>query len=564
MLESWPAFSLFIGALLLCVTRGWLRGIVMLAAPLLGAWGVYLLEPGYTFQVELMGYALTPVRVDSLSILFGYLFHLAAFIGAVYALHVKDRVQDVAALAYAGSAVGAVFAGDLLTLFVYWELLALSSVFLVLARRTPHAIATSMRYLVMQVGSGVLLLAGAIWYASAGNGLSFDYIGLDAPGAWLIFIAFGIKAAFPFLHGWLTDAYPEATPSGTVFLSAFTTKVAIYALARGFPGTDLLIVIGALMTCFPIFWAVIENDLRRVLAYSLINQLGFMVVGIGIGTELALNGAVAHAFNDVIFKGLLMMSMGAVLHVTGEMRGSELGGLYKKMPKTAILCMVGAASISAFPLFSGFVSKSMVVSAAISEGHTVVWLMLLFASAGVFHHAGIKIPFFAFFAHDSKYVATAHEPPSNMLVAMTLAALLCVGIGSFPGFLYALLPYDTGYSAYDVSHVLAQMQLLAFSALAFTWLKLAGIYPPELKSVHLDIDWIYRRVVPSAVQSALARLAPLDRALRQKGVAYVQHILRGLERHHGSYGVLGRTWPTGSMVIWVAVLLGLSLTLYYI
>src|SRR5690606_9330656 len=227
--------------------------------------------------------------------------------------------------------------------------------------------------------------------------LAFEYIGTGSIGGWMIFLAFGIKCAFPFLHTWLTDAYPEATPTGTVFLSAFTTKVAIYALARGYPGTELLVYIGAAMTCFPIFFAVIENDLRRVLAYSLINQLGFMVVGIGIGTALAINGAVAHAFNDVIFKGLLFMSMGAVLHVTGRINGSELGGLYKTMPKTTILCIVGAASISAFPLFSGFVSKSMIMAAAIKEHYDVVWLMLLFAAAGVFHHAGIKIPFFAFF-----------------------------------------------------------------------------------------------------------------------------------------------------------------------
>lgn len=563
MLELWPALALFLGAALAALTRGWLRSLVMLTAPLLGAYGIYQLEPGTTIEFQMLGMQLMPIRVDALSILFGYLFHLAAFIGVIYSLHVKDRLQDVAALAYAGSAVGAVFAGDLLTLFVYWELLAITSAFLVFARRDEPALGAGMRYLVMQVGSGVLLLAGAIWYASAGNGLTFDYIGLDAPGGWLILIAFGIKAAFPMLHGWLTDAYPAATPTGTVFLSAFTTKVAIYALARGFPGEDLLILIGTVMACFPIFFAVIENDLRRVLAYSLINQLGFMVVGIGIGTQLALNGAVAHAFTDVIFKGLLMMSMGAVLHVTGEMRGSELGGLYKKMPKTAILCMVGAASISAFPLFSGFVSKSMIVSAAIMEGHTVVWLALLFAAAGVFHHAGIKIPFFAFFAHESKHVATAHEPPRNMLIAMTIGALLCVGIGSFPGFLYALLPYDTGYSPYDVSHVLAQLQLLAFSALAFAWLKLAGIYPPELKSVHLDVDWLYRRWVPDMIRNAMARLAPIDRAVRDQGRALVGLVLQGLSRHHGSYGVLAQSWPTGSMVIWVAVLLGLSLVLYY-
>ena len=563
MLELWPALPLFLGAALAGVLGGRNRALVMLGAPVLGALGLYQLEPGTTVTLQLFDYTLTPVRVDDLALLFGYLFHLAAFIGVVFALHVKDRLQDVAALAYAGSAVGAVLAGDLLTLFVYWELLALTSAVLVFARRSGRALASGMRYLVMQVGSGVLLLAGALVYARGAGGLTFDYIGLDAPGGWLIFVAFGIKSAFPLLHGWLIDSYPESTPTGTVFLSAFTSKVAIYALARGFPGTELLVYIGALMTCFPIFYAVIENDLRRVLAYSLINQLGFMVVGIGIGTELALNGAVAHAFNDVIFKGLLMMSMGAVLHVTGEMRGSELGGLYKKMPKTTILCMVGAASISAFPLFSGFVSKSMVVTAALEEGYSFIWLALLFASAGVFHHAGIKIPFFAFFAHDSKHVATAHEPPPNMLIAMTIAALLCIGIGSFPAFLYGMLPYDTRYSPYDATHVLAQLQLLAFSALAFTWLKLAGIYPPELRSVNLDVDWLYRRLAPNAVHAVMAKVAPIDRALRNQAKAAIDWALRDLARHHGSYGGLGGSWPTGSMVLWVAALLGLSLLFYY-
>ncbi|MBT3172933.1 MAG: hypothetical protein HN333_16065, partial [Rhodospirillaceae bacterium] len=298
--------------------------------------------------------------------------------------------------------------------------------------------------------------------------------------------------AFPLVHSWLTDAYPEATPTGMVFLSAFTTKVAVYGLARGFAGTEVLIYIGTAMAMFPIFFAVIENDLRRVLAFSLINQVGFMVVGIGIGSELALNGAVSHAFNDVLFKGLLLMSMGAVLHQTGKINGSELGGLYKTMPITTGLCIVGAASISAFPLFSGFVSKSMVMAAAVEEGHWYIWLLLLFASAGVFHHAGIKIPFFAFFAHDSGI--RTREPPLNMLLAMGIAAALCILIGVFPSLLYGFLPWQVHYVPYTADHVLSQLQLLFFSALAFAWLNLAGLYPPELPSVNLDADWLYRRL----------------------------------------------------------------------
>jgi len=299
------------------------------------------------------------------------------------------------------------------------------------------------------------------------------------------------------------------------------------------------------------------------LAYSLLNQVGFMVVGIGIGTALAINGAVAHAFNDVIFKGLLFMSMGAVLHMTGRINGSELGGLYKTMPKTTILCIVGAASISAFPLFSGFVSKSMVVSAALEEGFEWIWLMLLFASAGVFHHAGIKIPYFAFFAHDSGI--RANDPPKNMLVAMAIAAGLCLAIGIYPQALYALLPFDTGYNPYDATHVLAQTQLLFFSALAFVWLNLKGLYPPELRSINLDFDWVYRRAFPTALQKIFTIIWKLDRVLRQGLKLKLKVYLTFIAQKNGRLsGLLSKNYPSGSMVMWVAVVLAIYLFLSFI
>ena len=399
----------------------------------------------------------------------------------------------------------------------------------------------------------MLLLGGAAAHALDTGTLTFTYIGLDGVAGWLIFLAFGIKCAFPFLHNWLTDAYPEATPTGTVFLTAFTTKVAVYALARGFPGTEMLVWIGAAMTCFPIFYAVIENDLRRVLAYSMINQIGFMVCGIGIGTELAVNGAVAHAFNDVIFKGLLMMSMGAVLHMTGRINGSDLGGLYKSMPITTVLCIVGAASISAFPLFSGFVSKSMVMSAALSEGYHGVWLALLFASAGVFHHAGIKIPFFAFFAHDSGIRTT--EPPVNMLVAMGIAAFLCVLVGCYPRLLYDLLPFATDYTAYDTTHVLAQLQILFFSALAFAWLKLSGLYPPELPSVNIDVEWLYRRLGWRAALGVRSRARAVYAGFGSAGVRVGRGVGEWARRSFGPGGRLAEAWDTSRMAIVMIIVL---------
>jgi len=569
MTELPPFIPFYIAALLVLATRGWLRNTILLVTPVLGGLHLWLgVQPhvpmvatdalvsaeGLSYQLTVLGYQLELMRVDKLSLLFGYLFHIASFIAIIFALHVRDTTQQVAGLLYAGSALGAVFAGDLITLFIFWEGLALSSVFLIWARRTERAINSGTRYLILQVMSGVLLLAGALIHYHQTGSLAFNYIGIDSTAGWLILLAFGIKSAFPFLHNWLTEAYPESTPTGTVFLSAFTTKVAVYALARGFPGTDILIYVGAIMTCFPIFYAVIENDLRRVLAYSMINQVGFMVCGVGIGTALALNGAVAHAFNDVIFKGLLFMTMGAVLYRVGNINGSDLGGLYKTMPKTAMLCIVGASSISAFPLFSGFVSKSMVMSAMLEEGYNYLWLMLLFASAGVFHHAGIKIPYFAFFHHDSGI--RTQEAPANMLLAMTIAAILCVFIGTQPQYLYALLPWHVEYWPYDMTHILAQLQLLFFSALAFVWLNKQGLYPPELHSVNIDTEWLYRKLLPATGRVSFSILQSFNRAVVRIALQVWQKFQTTFRASRLSKYHLAESWPTGSMVLWIGLILG--------
>ncbi|HZM35042.1 MAG TPA: Na(+)/H(+) antiporter subunit D [Burkholderiales bacterium] len=538
------------------------RGTVAAVVPLLALAQLMWLGPGHVVQAQILGFDLTLVRTDRLSLAFGYVFTIAAFLNAVFSWRVREGIEPPAALIYAGTALGAIFAGDFLTLFVYWELSAIASAAVVWAGGTPRSYGAGMRYLAVQLASGMLLAAGAALHFADTGSLAFEYIGLGSAAGALFFLAFGIKAAFPLLHNWLQDAYPEASPTGTVVLSAFTTKLGIYALARGFPGEEMLVYIGATMAAFPIFYAVIENDLRRVLAYSLNNQLGFMVVGVGLGTELGLNGAVAHAFADILFKGLLFMSMGAVLLRAGTVKGSDLGGLYKSMPATAGLCIVGAASISAFPLFSGFVTKSMIMASAAQEGYLAVWLVLLFASAGVFHHAGIKIPFFAFFAHDSGIRCA--EAPRHMLVAMALTAALCVSIGIFPQQFYALLPLPMEYLPYTASHVLSQMQLLVFSALAFSWLMRNGIYPPELHSVNLDFDWTTRRLAVRLVQGATAVIEMLLAALRELARGAGAAGAGALERLHGSEGVLARTWSTGGMTLWVAVLLAAYLLVYYL
>ena len=586
MLSSLPPFVLFfVGAVVIAFTRGTARKVLILAIPLVGGLNLWFgVEPGLHLQFDLLGYTLTPYRADKLSLLFGYLFHLAAFLGFVYALHLGDGapegsvagevgeddiignasagLQHVAAMVYAGSALGAVFAGDFITLFIFWELLAISSAFLVWARKSERSYATGFRYLIIHVISGVLLLSGALMLAHETGSIEFGDVGLVGTGAagWILLLSFGIKAGFPLLHNWITEAYPESTPTGTVFLSAFTTKVAVYALARSFVGTDVLIYIGTAMTFFPIFYAVLENDLRRVLGYSMINQIGFMVAGIGIGTGMAVNGAVAHAFADVIFKGLLFMSMGAVMTMTGRTKGTDLGGIYKTMPFTAGLCIVGASAISAFPLFSAFVTKSMIMVAAIEEHHYIVWLFMLFASAGVLEHAGIKIPFFSFFAHDSGI--RAKEPPRNMLIAMSIGAVLCVLIGVFPTQFYTLLPYEMDYHPYDLRHVVTQLQLLAFGALGFITLVKSGVYPDEKRAIHVDAEWFYRKAGPWLVGTVGRAVTRVDVYVRSSVLEFVGSIMHGAKRTHGPVGPLAKSWPTGSMVLWVAILLVAYLLFY--
>ena len=557
-----PGLILIVGAFISVLLPGRVRNVFMLILPILGFWQLTQLEHGLHAQVELFGQTLTLLRVDKLSLVFGYIFFIATELSIIYALHIKDPVQQVAGLAYAGAAIGAVFAGDLISLFVFWELTAITSVFLIWAVRTEHALNVGLRYLIIQVGSGVLLLTGALVLRHETGSIIFGHIGIESLGGILIFISFGVKAAFPLLHNWLQDAYPEATVTGTVFLSAFTTKLAIYSLARGYAGTEILIWIGVVMTGFPIFFAVIENDLRRVLAYSLNNQLGFMVVGIGIGTELAINGAASHAFAHILYKALLFMSMGAVLLRTGTMNGSELGGLYKSMPWTTVLCIIGAASISGFPLFSGFVTKSMILTAAAEEGYWAAWAVLLFASAGVFHHSGIKIPFFAFFAHDQGH--RVKEAPVNMLVAMGLAAALCIAIGVYPEPLYALLPYPVNYVPYTTAHVITMLQLLAFAALAFAVLMRTGLYPPELRSTNLDTDWVYRRLAPNLIRSFVEGLGELRDELARWTQMGVGFILDRAFQYYGPNSWLARTWPIGGSALCVLTLLGGYLIIYFI
>ncbi|MDJ0950720.1 MAG: Na(+)/H(+) antiporter subunit D [Alphaproteobacteria bacterium] len=558
-----PGLVLVAGGFLLPLLRNPWRGWLMLALPLLTLWMVWLIPDGPVLSGAFLDYTVVPIKGDALSRLFATVFVIMAFAGAIYGLN-QDKVSELAAtFVYAGSAIGVAFAGDLITVFVFWEIMAIASTMVVWSAGSQRSYQAGMRYLAIHLFGGVVLMSGIVAYVGETGSTAFVSMSIpltvDSVGAWLILVGFLINAGAPPLSAWLPDAYPEASYTGMVTLSAFTTKTAVYVLLRGFPGAEILIWIGLYMAFYGIIYALLENDMRRILAYSIVNQVGFMVAGIGIGTEMALNGAAAHAFTHIIYKALLLMSAGSVLFMTGKRKCTDLGGLFQSMPITCVCGIIGALSISSFPFTSGFISKSMISQGAADQGLTVAWFMLTAASAGVFLHAGIKFPWFVFFQKDSGL--RPPDPPLNMCVAMVLFAFLCIAIGVFPGPLYALLPFPVDYVPYTFSHVITMFQLLLFSGLAFFLLL------PQMKrtlTISLDVDWLYRRLAPAVIRRFGEVFVPADQRARKMVLIRFEKFVAGIFRHHGPQGILARTWPTGSTVMWVAVLLGVYLVFYYI
>lgn len=518
MSDLWfhPSLVLLAGGLLLPLVPSAAKKAWLLLVPLLTFASIILLPQGTHGVVSFLQFTLVFGRVDALSNVFAYIMGLMAVIGSLYGLHVKRDVEHIAAWTYVAGSIGAIYAGDLLTLFLFWELMAFSSVFLIWFRGREESLGAGFRYLLVHVAGGVSLLAGIILHYHANNGdLTFGLFDVAHPSlaAWLIVLGFILNAAVPPLHAWLPDAYGEATFNGSVFLCAFTTKTAVYALIRGFAGLDILVVLGVIMALYGVVYAVLENDSRRLLAYHIISQVGYMVAGVGLGTTLAINGACAHAFAHILYKGLLFMGCGSVLHMTGKSKFTDLGGLYQKMPWTFVFTLIGGLSISAFPLFSGFVSKSMIVQAGFEDHKLWVGFLLLLASAGTFLHTGLKVPYFIWFGnnHCSKETwERAAEPPWNMMTAMAVTSFLCIFIGCYTPYLYRMLPYPVEFEPYTAYHVSETLQILLFTGLGF--FLLIKKLEPEAK-ISLDLDWPYRMGGRAFVWLARKPVQAIDNAV---------------------------------------------------
>jgi len=554
-----PGIWLILSGLLLAIADQRWRLPLILGAPLVALVGIWLLPFDATWSMEFLGHELRPLHSTTNGRLFATVFSLMALTGGIFAWRIANRVELGAAFVYAGSAVCVTFAGDLLTLFLFWELMALGSTLVIWAANTEAARRAAYRYLILHLFGGMLLLTGIAGHALNTGSVLFVPMQDDSMARWLILAGFLLNAGAPPLSAWIADAYPEASPSGTVFLSAFTTKTAVFVLIMGFPGTWVLIPIGLYMIFYGIIYALLENDMRRILAYSIVNQVGFMVTGVGIGTEMALNGAAAHAFAHIIYKGLLLMSAGAVLYQTGKRKCTDLGGLFQSMPWTALLGTIGALAISAFPFTSGFTTKSMISQAAADQHLMIAWFALVAASAGVFLHAGIKFPWFVFFQKDSGL--RPPDPPRHMLLAMWAFAVLCIGLGIWPEPLYAILAHPVDFQAYTGAHLVAQFQLLLFSGLAFF------VMLPMMKrtlTITLDFDWFYRRLFLDLCEAFSRRTDRTRDNIYSLFMAHWHRLLGSLNRYHGTQGILARSWPTGSMALWAAVVLGISLLMFFV
>ena len=517
-----PGLILILGAIVLLLLPATARKAGAIALAALGFFAISQLDAGERLSTSFLGYDLMLLRVDATSKVFGYIFTLCAFAAFIFSWHEKRRAENIAALVYIGSALGVVFAGDMITWYVCWELMAIASTFLVLARKTEKSLKAAQRYILVHLAGGLILLTGILLHVHETRSIAFDAFSKDAIGSWFILVGILINAAAVPFSSWLPDAYPESTIMGGVILSAYTTKTAVYTLIRGFPGWEILVTVGCVMAIYGIIYALLENDMRRILAYSIINQVGFMVCGVGIGTELAIAGVVAHAFCHIIYKALLWMSAGAVLFRTGKSKCTELGGLYKTMPLTMILGTIGALAISGVPLTSGFISKTLIVAAAEHKNYIWAWLVLEIASAGVFLHAGIKFPYFVFFNVDRGL--RPKEAPKPMLIGMGLLAFLCILLGCHPAPLYNILPYSdavksTTFSTIYIDHfsnVVTMFQLLAFSALAFF------VFLPWLKrtpTISVDFDWFYRK-------GAKLFYAAMDRSLNSLNAAANKYVIK--------------------------------------
>lgn len=470
------------------------RKIVLLVGPFLALFAALALPMDADASVELFGtgYMLGYIHVDPLSYVFAMIFAIMACLGGIYACHNENPMEALCCMAYPGSALGVTLAKDWITFIFFWEALAVTSLFLVWCNNTPTSRKAGFRYLLVHMLGGNLLLAGIFLKLGEGQAIVANIgAGPHDFAYWAIFIGICVNAAVVPVNAWLVDAYPESTITGGVFMSSFTTKVAIYAMLRILGGVELLMAAGCLMAVYGAACAVMENDMRRLLSYHIISQTGFMVAGAGVGTAMAMDGATAHAFCDILFKSLLFMCAGAVMYATGIRKINQLSAMAKKLPWVAVCFFIGAFSIAGVPCFNGFVSKTVTIAAAAAAGYGWVYNLLELASVGTFLSIPLKMGYFIFLRKDCYNTPVIRPVPWNMKAAMALGAFLCTLYGVYPDLLYRYLPFGyPDYVPFTAEHIVSTVEILVATMIPFM-MYLSKMEPHTALS--LDTDWFYRK-----------------------------------------------------------------------
>ncbi|MGN0732706.1 MAG: Na(+)/H(+) antiporter subunit D [Emergencia sp.] len=501
MINLHPGLVLIAGGLFMLILPYKGRIAAGIAAPVIALWSTLQLDEqsalSYVFTDSI---TLELIKADRLGFVFALIFSIISLIAGIYSLNKEARGEKCAMLVYAGSSICVALAGDYTTLIVFWEIMALSSWFVVWSGGRRSSRLASYRYLVLHFLGGNMLLAGVIALYCQGI-TQVGAVTTDMGAAfWLILIGVGVNAAIVPLHTWIPDAYPEAGIEGTVYLGSFTTKVGIYCLIRMFAGTEFLLVFGVIMALFGAAMALIENDLRRLLSYHIISQLGYMVVALAAGGALGIDGASAHAFNNILYKATLLMCAGAVIRATGKRKITELGGLYRKMPVTAICFLIASFAISGVPFFNGFASKALVMEALTEGGHVVCYWLMTIASIGTWMSVALKINWFVFFGSGAADGAgeriQCEKTPWYMNLAMIIGAASCIVTGVLPKILYSILPYASDGHPFTMHHIMEYVALFIGSTLVF-YLFRKIMAPHDM--ISLDFDWIYRKPLAWAV-----------------------------------------------------------------
>lgn len=564
-----PALVLILAAPLVAVLPRRFGAAATTFVAALGLGLVWRLEEGVRLTHDLYGLDLTLVDVTALARPFALVFATVGVLGALYGWSLMNPIERAAGLATVGAGLGVVLAGDLISLFLFWEFKVVTVVLLIAARGRPASSAAAQRYLHVHLAAGVVLLGGVIWQITTTGSAALEGLGPHTAAAGLygpgIMILIGVligAAAVPF-HAWLPDAYPAASLTGAVLLSAITTKSAVYVLARTMAGTEILIWIGVAMALVGVTFAMLQDNLRRLLSYHIVSQVGFMVAAIGVGTAAAVNGATAHATAHVLYKGLLLMAVGALVYATGRDRASALGGLARTLPVLLVLYMVGALSISGLVGFSGFPAKELAVSSVGSGGASVAKWALKFASVGTFLSVGLKLPALAWGGAARGSTTPLRSIPATMYVAMGIAAAANLALGLRPSLLFDLLPTPESFAPFTVAKIAESTALLAATAVGFLLWRyrlIGNTTKVGTPTTSMDTDAVYRELpaafaarrssTQAAPEASPSQSQPIRAVLTERG----QPLLARARSVVSTSGPVAPGWLIGGSVAGAMVL----------